>query len=351
MTDTTSGAQMVTALVRLRAALQGAVLPLELPGVEEHRLARTEMVDQLEDYVIPRIVTLEAPLLAVVGGSTGAGKSTLVNSLVGRGRHRVRRAPADDPLAGAGAQPRRRRLVRRRPAAARARAGPPPDPRPAGPAARRPRRRAPGAGDPRRSRHRLRRGEQPPPRRPAARRRRPVALRHLGGALRRPGAVGLPAPGRRAVGRRRDRARPDARPTPSGPSRPTWPGCSPRVGSRTHRSSPSTRPALDDDGLLPPREVAEIRRWLTELGRRRRRPRRDGAADARGRDPLADPAGPHGRRRLPRAGRRCRAAPRHRRRGVRRGAAQAPRGRPPTAPCCAARCWCAGRSSSAPASC
>src|SRR3954466_14076639 len=83
MTDTTSGAQMVTALVRLRAALQGAVLPLALPGVEEHRLARTEMVDQLEDYVIPRIVTLEAPLLAVVGGSTGAGKSTLVNSLVG----------------------------------------------------------------------------------------------------------------------------------------------------------------------------------------------------------------------------------------------------------------------------
>jgi energy-coupling factor transporter ATP-binding protein EcfA2 len=83
MTDTTSGAQMVTALVRLRAALQGAVLPLELRGVGEHRLARTEMVDQLEDYVIPRIVTLEAPLLAVVGGSTGAGKSTLVNSLVG----------------------------------------------------------------------------------------------------------------------------------------------------------------------------------------------------------------------------------------------------------------------------
>ena len=41
------------------------------------------MVDQLEDYVIPRVTTLEAPLLAVVGGSTGAGKSTLVNSLVG----------------------------------------------------------------------------------------------------------------------------------------------------------------------------------------------------------------------------------------------------------------------------
>ena len=83
MTATTGGAQMLTALVRLRAALQGARLPLELPAVAEHRLARTEMVNQLEDYIIPRVVTLEAPLLAVVGGSTGAGKSTLVNSLVG----------------------------------------------------------------------------------------------------------------------------------------------------------------------------------------------------------------------------------------------------------------------------
>jgi len=83
MTDTTSGPQMLTALVRLRAVLQAAVLPLELPGVEERRSARAAMVDQLEDYIIPRVVTLEAPLLAVVGGSTGAGKSTLVNSLVG----------------------------------------------------------------------------------------------------------------------------------------------------------------------------------------------------------------------------------------------------------------------------
>ena len=32
----------------------------------------------------PRLATIDAPLLAVVGGSTGAGKSTLVNSLVRR---------------------------------------------------------------------------------------------------------------------------------------------------------------------------------------------------------------------------------------------------------------------------
>jgi hypothetical protein len=75
---------MLTALVQLRSALQGAGLPLEMPGAEEQRGARTEMVDQLEDYVIPRLMTIDAPLLAVVGGSTGAGKSTLVNSLVGR---------------------------------------------------------------------------------------------------------------------------------------------------------------------------------------------------------------------------------------------------------------------------
>ncbi len=81
-----SNTQMLTSLVRLRGALQAAVLPLNLPGVDVQRTAEREMVDQLEDYIIPRLMTIDAPLLTVVGGSTGAGKSTLVNSLVG---HRV----------------------------------------------------------------------------------------------------------------------------------------------------------------------------------------------------------------------------------------------------------------------
>jgi energy-coupling factor transporter ATP-binding protein EcfA2 len=83
-TASSYGTMMLTALVRLHHALQAVRLPLELPGVAEQRAGLKEMVDQLEDYVIPRVTTLEAPLLAVVGGSTGAGKSTLVNSLVGR---------------------------------------------------------------------------------------------------------------------------------------------------------------------------------------------------------------------------------------------------------------------------
>ncbi|MEC9053630.1 MAG: dynamin family protein, partial [Actinomycetota bacterium] len=86
-TDVGAGdAAMITSLVRLRGALQAAALPLDLPGVDEVRPSHQEMVDQLEDYVIPRVMTVDAPLLAVVGGSTGAGKSTLVNTLVG---HRV----------------------------------------------------------------------------------------------------------------------------------------------------------------------------------------------------------------------------------------------------------------------
>ena len=39
---------------------------------------------RLQDIVLPRLEDADAPLLVVVGGSTGSGKSTLVNSLLGR---------------------------------------------------------------------------------------------------------------------------------------------------------------------------------------------------------------------------------------------------------------------------
>lgn len=57
---------------------------LTVPGVEEGRAVRDELTGQISDYLLPRLLEIDAPLLAVVGGSTGAGKSTLVNSLVGR---------------------------------------------------------------------------------------------------------------------------------------------------------------------------------------------------------------------------------------------------------------------------
>ncbi|MEU5877803.1 GTPase domain-containing protein [Spirillospora sp. NPDC047279] len=71
------------ALGELRRLLDHDLFPLEIGAVAEDRRARKELVGQLDDYLLPRLAAIDAPLLAVVGGSTGAGKSTLVNSLAG----------------------------------------------------------------------------------------------------------------------------------------------------------------------------------------------------------------------------------------------------------------------------
>ena len=67
----------------LRDAIEATELPLDLPETAEGQGEREALLRQLDDYVLPRLDSLDAPLLAVVGGSTGAGKSTLVNSIVG----------------------------------------------------------------------------------------------------------------------------------------------------------------------------------------------------------------------------------------------------------------------------
>ena len=84
----------VRLLEDVRRDLAAVSLPLALPTAEQARLEIRNSVAQLDDYVLPRYRSLDAPLLAVVGGSTGAGKSTLVNALVG---HPVTRAGAIRP--------------------------------------------------------------------------------------------------------------------------------------------------------------------------------------------------------------------------------------------------------------
>ncbi|MBC7632500.1 MAG: ABC transporter [Flavobacterium sp.] len=69
---------------KLLISVRDVTMRLETPEAEAARRTQSEVVDQLSDYVLPRLVQLDAPLLAVVGGSTGAGKSTLVNSIVGQ---------------------------------------------------------------------------------------------------------------------------------------------------------------------------------------------------------------------------------------------------------------------------
>jgi energy-coupling factor transporter ATP-binding protein EcfA2 len=70
-------------LTRLGEALEGLEMALEVPDAPEGRRLRGELTGQIGDYLLPRLRQMDAPLLLVVGGSTGAGKSTLVNSLVG----------------------------------------------------------------------------------------------------------------------------------------------------------------------------------------------------------------------------------------------------------------------------
>ena len=76
-------ARLLGALEELRARAVAARLPLEIDGANGARDQLRGMVGQLEDYILPRLSQLEAPVLAVVGGPTGAGKSTLVNSIAG----------------------------------------------------------------------------------------------------------------------------------------------------------------------------------------------------------------------------------------------------------------------------
>ncbi len=52
-------------------------------GTASARTLLAAMARQLDDYILPRSASVDNPLTIVVGGSTGAGKSTLVNTMLG----------------------------------------------------------------------------------------------------------------------------------------------------------------------------------------------------------------------------------------------------------------------------
>ncbi|TWD13777.1 dynamin family protein [Marihabitans asiaticum] len=76
--------ELLARVIALRDEVERSELPLDLPSTRQAKENRAALLGQLDDYVIPRLSSIDAPLLAVVGGSTGAGKSTLVNSVLGR---------------------------------------------------------------------------------------------------------------------------------------------------------------------------------------------------------------------------------------------------------------------------
>ncbi len=73
---------LVGALRGVREELTRLRFPLALPDAEESAATARTLTAQLDDYLLPRLSRLDAPLLVVVGGSTGVGKSTLANSVV-----------------------------------------------------------------------------------------------------------------------------------------------------------------------------------------------------------------------------------------------------------------------------
>lgn len=83
MEDPTDTTPLVTALSDLRQVIAACSFSLSAQQTGERRAERDHLRREIEGLVA-RITALGSPLLVVVGGVTGSGKSTIVNTLVGR---------------------------------------------------------------------------------------------------------------------------------------------------------------------------------------------------------------------------------------------------------------------------